>query len=85
MYTFIHKLFRNTQDRVLLGRWERTDKLANKIKIDWANTDHCGTCGYVTVPSTPTLKQTHVSLYPIQRYVPVASSLVLLPSRIDSS
>ena len=29
-----------------LGRWERTGTLKNNIKIDWANTDHCGTCLY---------------------------------------
>ena len=33
-------------NKTALGRWERTDHQANKIKIDWANVDHCGTCSY---------------------------------------
>jgi len=40
---------------VPLGRWTRTDSSANAIKIDWANTDHCGTC---TFPQPPDLKNT---------------------------
>ena len=30
----------------MLGRWTITDMKQNKIKIDWANVDHCGTCSY---------------------------------------
>jgi hypothetical protein len=30
----------------VLGRWALTDMKKNKIKIDWANIDHCGTCSY---------------------------------------
>ena len=51
MYTYIRKFFGKAQDRILLGRWERTDRTINKIKIDWANTDHCGTCAYTSVPA----------------------------------
>ena len=29
---------------VPLGRWCRTDKVHNDIKVDLANMDHCGTC-----------------------------------------
>jgi hypothetical protein len=29
---------------VPLGRWSRTEKIHNDIKVDWANMDHCGTC-----------------------------------------
>jgi hypothetical protein len=32
------------RDYVPLGRWTRTTRVLNAIKIDWANTDHCGTC-----------------------------------------
>jgi hypothetical protein len=38
---------------VPLGRWTRTDSSVNAIKIDWANTDHCGTCA---LPQPPDLK-----------------------------
>lgn len=31
-------------DYVPLGRWTRTERAANAIKVDLANTDHCGTC-----------------------------------------
>ena len=30
----------------MLGRWKLSDFKTNKIKIDWANVDHCGTCAY---------------------------------------
>jgi hypothetical protein len=42
-------------DKILLGRWERTDRTLNKIKIDWANIDHCGTCAYASVSATKEL------------------------------
>ena len=29
---------------VLLGRWCRTDKKLNDVKVDLANVDHCGIC-----------------------------------------
>ena len=31
-------------DTILLGRWKLNDYKATHIKIDMANTDHCGTC-----------------------------------------
>ena len=42
------KLFRFfvIREPSLLGRWSLTDMKTNKIKIDWANIDHCGTCSY---------------------------------------
>ena len=46
-------------DPVLLGRWARTNPSLNAIKIDWANTDHCGTCSLKdTVKSSPPKKET---------------------------
>jgi len=57
MYTYIRKFFGKAQERILLGRWERTDRTTNKIKIDWANTDHCGTCAYTSVPAKSTKEQ----------------------------
>ena len=33
-------------NKTALGRWECTGSKENKIKIDWANVDHCGTCSY---------------------------------------
>jgi len=44
MFGLIRLLFTNT--KTVLGRWECTGHKANKIKIDWANVDHCGTCSY---------------------------------------
>ena len=39
----------------VLGRWalETCDKKTNS-KVDWSNTDHCGTCSYekLEIPST---------------------------------
>ena len=59
MYRYIYNFFRRSQDKTLLGRWERTDKIQNKIKIDWANTDHCGTCAYA-----PKSKEVALIKYP---------------------
>jgi hypothetical protein len=39
----------STREPSLLGRWNLTDMTQNKIKIDWANVDHCGTCSYKQV------------------------------------
>ena len=30
----------------ILGRWCNMDKTKNNLKVDMANTDHCGTCSY---------------------------------------
>jgi len=39
------RFFRFTMiDYVPLGRWARTARATNGIKVDLANTDHCGTC-----------------------------------------
>jgi hypothetical protein len=49
-------IFRHTP-KTLLGRWERTNHNQNKIKIDLANTDHCGTCTYSPrIPKKPDLE-----------------------------
>lgn len=44
MFGLIRLVFTNT--KTALGRWECTGPKVNKIKIDWANVDHCGTCSY---------------------------------------
>ena len=43
--------------QVPLGRWTRTDSSANAIKVDWANTDHCGTCSLPLIPQLSQLSQ----------------------------
>jgi hypothetical protein len=66
---------------VPLGRWTRTDSPTNAIKVDWANTDHCGTC---SLPSIPQLSQLPLIPMPLldlknvdeenrrmKRYIPV--------------
>lgn len=58
-----HKVFRYLREipAVPLGRWKRTDKLKNNLKIDWANVDHCGTCSYLEKKTrnqeTPTIEK----------------------------
>ena len=39
----------------VLGRWalETCDKKTNS-KIDWSNTDHCGTCSFEKLENAPT-------------------------------
>jgi hypothetical protein len=41
---------------VPLGRWCRTEKRVNDIKVDMANTDHCGTCVYEKIKDIPVIK-----------------------------
>jgi hypothetical protein len=44
LQVFIQK-FRNFKSgSVLLGRWSRTEKILNDVKVDLANVDHCGVC-----------------------------------------
>jgi len=52
------KLFRLfvIREPSLLGRWALTDMKKNKIKIDWANIDHCGTCSYEEKKKKPEVK-----------------------------
>lgn len=51
-----------------LGRWCRTTDIQNNIKVDWANTDHCGTCLF---------KKTSESQLVVQKEV---KSVIRLPS-----
>jgi len=48
MFRRLIRIFIATRDPSVLGRWSLTDMKKNKIKIDWANIDHCGTCSYET-------------------------------------
>ena len=47
----IKRLFKSTVDKIALGRWERTCEKKNKIKVYWANMDHCGTCSSAKLPA----------------------------------
>jgi hypothetical protein len=42
--TFLKKLRIMRSAPVLLGRWCRTGKKLNDVKVDLANVDHCGIC-----------------------------------------
>ena len=42
---------------VPLGRWCRTDKVHNDIKVDLANMDHCGTCALDKIKEAQTVKK----------------------------
>jgi hypothetical protein len=46
MFRKLFRIFIISREPALLGRWSLTDMKHNKIKIDWANVDHCGTCSY---------------------------------------
>lgn len=48
MLSLIRRLLRS--NKTALGRWECTGHKENKIKVDWANVDHCGTCTYKSEP-----------------------------------
>ena len=40
-----------------LGRWCRTDKPLNDVKVDLANMDHCGTCNHDNIKETPIARE----------------------------
>jgi hypothetical protein len=44
----IQRFFKNlrkfNESSVILGRWSRTEKSVNDLKVDHANVDHCGIC-----------------------------------------
>lgn len=52
--TQIKRLFKSTVEKIALGRWERTCEKKNKIKVYWANIDHCGTCSSEKRPENVT-------------------------------
>jgi len=45
---FIKKLMTDIieSNTPILGRWKLDTKQSTKLKIDMANTDHCGTCTF---------------------------------------
>ena len=53
---------------VPLGRWTRTSRELNNVKVDLANIDHCGTCTYdKTKEKDPTPKQNSLDVPRIYR------------------
>jgi hypothetical protein len=67
MHTMFLRFF---AEKVMLGRWKLSDFKTNKIKIDWANVDHCGTCAYK--PKTKKVEPLKMALvvrpkYPLTR------------------
>lgn len=48
---------------VLLGRWSRTDKKLNDIKVDLANIDHCGTCVHDKIKETKSVPNDDITKY----------------------
>ena len=57
MFRRLIRIFIATRDPSVLGRWSLTDMKKNKIKIDWANIDHCGTCSYEPIKKTNDKKE----------------------------
>lgn len=43
-HIFFQNLKKIQSPPILLGRWCRTEKNLNDIKLDLANIDHCGIC-----------------------------------------
>lgn len=56
MFHFLEKLRIIRSTPVLLGRWCRTDKKLNDVKVDLANVDHCGIC-FHKKPEKPNASQ----------------------------
>ena len=50
------KFFTKNLENIILGRWKCTDEKLNKIKVYWANMDHCGTCSKEPVQSKKSKK-----------------------------
>lgn len=45
-----------------LGRWCRTEKPLNDVKVDLANVDHCGTCANDKMKEIPIEKPINLPL-----------------------
>jgi hypothetical protein len=58
---FLQKFLRLRSIPIPLGRWCRTDKVLNDVKVDLANVDHCGTCVHEKVKDTPSIPK-HIEL-----------------------
>lgn len=83
---------------VPLGRWTRTDSSTNAIKVDWANTDHCGTCSLPSIPQ-PSLdlknsdeetrrmkrRATTVAPVPVHRRAETYGALAPVPRKAEPS
>jgi hypothetical protein len=43
---FIDNIFKKNikKDKIVLGRWANENSKKTKLKIDYANEDHCGVC-----------------------------------------
>jgi hypothetical protein len=54
---------------VPLGRWCRTDKVHNDIKVDLANMDHCGTCASDKIKEAQTVKKEIKKVDPADIYM----------------
>ena len=48
----------------ILGRWKLDTKQSTKLKIDMANTDHCGTCTFRIVNKKLEVVEPHQVYYP---------------------
>ncbi len=54
---------------VPLGRWCRTEKNHNDIKVDLANMDHCGTCASDKIKEAQTVKKENKKVDPADIYM----------------
>jgi len=54
---------------VPLGRWCRTEKDHNDIKVDLANMDHCGTCASDKIKEAQTVKKEIKKVNPADIYM----------------
>jgi hypothetical protein len=54
---------------VPLGRWCRTEKDHNDIKVDLANMDHCGTCASDKIKEAQTVKKENKKVDPADIYM----------------
>jgi len=48
----------------ILGRWKLDTNKSTKLKIDMANTDHCGTCTFRIVNKKLEVIKPHSIYYP---------------------
>ena len=63
----LRRFFKETVDKIPLGRWERTGDKMNAIKVTWANMDHCGSCGAPTIKRDDSAKDIITSVPTIDK------------------
>jgi hypothetical protein len=69
LHTIISSLRKLRPASVALGRWARTEKTLNDVKVDLANMDHCGTCAHDKIQTPDEKKIKPITVNKVEKYL----------------